>query len=91
MPIAKDHFFSSFAACKLSPFTFVQIKLWSGDDCRQLSSSNVHRGSVDCFAVTSAASSKKVCASLQLVLLCALLLSFLTSCKAWLNFDCPFY
>ncbi len=88
MPIGKGHFLSSFAACKLMMFAFVQIKLWSGDDCHQLSSSNVHRGSVDCFAVTSAATSNKVCAFLQLILLCALLLIFPTSCRAWLHLNC---
>lgn len=38
----------------------MQIKVWAGDDCRQLSSSNIHRGSVECFAISSGSGSNKV-------------------------------
>lgn len=31
----------------------LQMKTWAGSDCRQLGSSNIHRGSVECFALTS--------------------------------------
>ena len=37
-----------------------QIKVWAADDYRQLSSSNLHRGSVECFAVTRAGTAVKV-------------------------------
>ena len=31
----------------------LQMKTWAGSDCRQLGFSNIHRGSVECFALTS--------------------------------------
>ena len=38
----------------------VQIKVWAGDDYRQLGSSTIHRGSVECFAITQASGITKV-------------------------------
>lgn len=48
-------------SCISSWLAAMQIKVWAGHDCRQLSSSNIHRGSVDCFAITKAATVNKVC------------------------------